>query len=838
LDAIEERLAHEKQLKDKEDQEIKIRQEKQVELAKDNQASKKGSESVEYSNRQDKQKQEDSLDKKKYQEGIRKETKRLRIETETDYITAVDFFNEKKYKEAKNKFETVEERIHNYKSTNSYLRKVNKLLNIAEIEENQKNKRLLEEQIRLKAEDDKIKEAHKKWIETQKNGNVDTTKSNVIKPPIGNEIKSVTSIPDQKEKQEEQEARLLSDLADKSSKLYREISNISDDKNTIPAKAKLAKVDTILNNLKREQENTLKRVREEEERHHQKELKNKETLRTEEAQRDYENAMDFLKAKKFDEAKRMFLEIESIKPNFKNVRRYLINIDADQRKVQEEAIAEKVLEEQKKWQEQQSQKRIVENQERKKRIAKKQEQLSDIAQKANGINDEILKLTKERNYLKAKEKFDELESTMIELKKMKDSIEADKDDAKLALSQDIEHGKTNREIQEVLREKRLQNKQNNNISIIKERQKLDDQGVAQFRNNEVKKQNEVILNQAIELYNAKKINEAKIIFEELASKGDQRAKVYLKRINKNKNQNGIYRLKESVEHERSDYLAERLHRQKIEKEIEAREAEHQKKLYKDLERQKKQLFEQQQEEKRRIETLKLQENQRRVLEKNKRAVELRSQKEDKEYHFRKIQPVSTKTENLSSVVTESTTQTNNFTKVKVPSAENKMVEPVKTISEIQNIEPAKKKENVSENIQKKRDADKAIKEQEKKDIAVKEQQKKLEEEHTAIRQQLESGVNSMYKEAVKLYNSGNYQAAAKRFSDVQDLIPNYKHTAIYIEKIQKQINKFLVKSTPSVLVTPIKSIEPPAITTDPLDKTTKVSRQDQIAKTLDLFDSK
>ena len=69
--------------------------------------------------------------------------------------------------------------------------------------------------------------------------------------------------------------------------------------------------------------------------------------------------------------------------------------------------------------------------------------------------------------------------------------------------------------------------------------------------------------------------------------------------------------------------------------------------------------------------------------------------------------------------------------------------------------------------------------------SLKERQQKLENERQAIRQQLESGVETMYAEALKLYKSGNYQAAATRFSDIQDLIPNYKNTDQYLKALKE-----------------------------------------------------
>ncbi len=49
-----------------------------------------------------------------------------------------------------------------------------------------------------------------------------------------------------------------------------------------------------------------------------------------------------------------------------------------------------------------------------------------------------------------------------------------------------------------------------------------------------------------------------------------------------------------------------------------------------------------------------------------------------------------------------------------------------------------------------------------------------------IRKQLEDGVEAMYQEAVRLYNQGQYPAAAEKFKDVEDIIPGYKRAGQYM----------------------------------------------------------
>ncbi len=100
------------------------------------------------------------------------------------------------------------------------------------------------------------------------------------------------------------------------------------------------------------------------------------------------------------------------------------------------------------------------------------------------------------------------------------------------------------------------------------------------------------------------------------------------------------------------------------------------------------------------------------------------------------------------------------------------------------------------------------------------QQAQLEAQRAAVRKQLEDGVESMYQEALSLYKQGDFSAAADKFKDVQDILPDYKRSAQYMDAArQKSLDAHAV------------------IIPQPPSTATPVSRDNSVSKALDLFDS-
>jgi tetratricopeptide (TPR) repeat protein len=102
-----------------------------------------------------------------------------------------------------------------------------------------------------------------------------------------------------------------------------------------------------------------------------------------------------------------------------------------------------------------------------------------------------------------------------------------------------------------------------------------------------------------------------------------------------------------------------------------------------------------------------------------------------------------------------------------------------------------------------------------------ERQSQLEAQREIVRKQLEDGVEAMYQDALRLYQQGEYTAAADRFKDVEDIIPDYKHAGQYMDEAR----------TKSLIA------KPQAVATDPsTPASSSVSHQDNVSKALDLFD--
>ena len=82
------------------------------------------------------------------------------------------------------------------------------------------------------------------------------------------------------------------------------------------------------------------------------------------------------------------------------------------------------------------------------------------------------------------------------------------------------------------------------------------------------------------------------------------------------------------------------------------------------------------------------------------------------------------------------------------------------------------------------------------------------------------GVDVMYQEGMRLYKAGDYESAANKFQDVEDVLPDYKKTHDLMTKARQQIR------TP--VAVPSKR---PSSSASP-----SPSREEAIKKSLDLFD--
>jgi multidrug efflux pump subunit AcrA (membrane-fusion protein) len=152
----------------------------------------------------------------------------------------------------------------------------------------------------------------------------------------------------------------------------------------------------------------------------------------------------------------------------------------------------------------------------------------------------------------------------------------------------------------------------------------------------------------------------------------------------------------------------------------------------------------------------------------------------------------------------------------------------------------------------------------------------LEAQRQAVRKQLEDGVETMYEEAVRLYDQGQYITAAGRFKDVLDIMPSYKQAERYMNQARSKALSAVSNvhpayvPVPEPVPAPVPFVAPaPAITPTPakpvpiaapapasnlapaddasqgsvtvgpvtIESSTPVSRQEQVSKALDLFDT-
>lgn len=291
----------------------------------------------------------------------------LREQADVAYGEAMRLYKDKKYKKAKEKFQEVEWVMPDYKATDKYLKRIDKDIEREQKQIDQENARALERQrwqevVTKGKMGEQKKKADRQQLEDQakflyqpavalfnkKRMDEAWEKFNEIEKIIPN-YKSTHSYMDrilkdhpekakQLKEQEIQETQLLTDLVTRSARLYGQISELANDKNTVVAKKKLAKVEEVLNNLKQEKERTLKQIHEGEERKQQKEQAKIKALeeqqrREKQAQRQQQltdiaqkaadindeilklvQAKDYTRAKaKFDELERTMADLRSVK---------------------------------------------------------------------------------------------------------------------------------------------------------------------------------------------------------------------------------------------------------------------------------------------------------------------------------------------------------------------------------------------------------------------------------------------------------------------------------------------------------------------------------------------
>jgi TolA-binding protein len=302
---------------------------------------------------------------------------KLVSKAEPIYTEALALYEAKKFDESLKNFQSVEDMLPNYKSTRPYLKRVNQQIKKVE------QQRYKEEQIK--------------------------------------------------------QAETINILAKQANSLFLKIQQLSDDSATSSAKKKFAMVDRLFANLSKEQAKLLADILEEE-----KKLQLEEVAYEQEVQKSefanmidpiYNEAVRLYQARQYDEAKAKFLEAQSKLADYRSSSRYLALIDK-----QNQLLSEVMNDRENRIKDYQV--KADENAKQAAKMAlqaKEQTMIKDLVAQAESINDEIVSLSKDRNFDAIKAKFAELEKIVDNLLMIKGTA-AQRDQAERAArkSQDAE----------------------------------------------------------------------------------------------------------------------------------------------------------------------------------------------------------------------------------------------------------------------------------------------------------------------------------------------------------------------------------------------------------------
>lgn len=269
------------------------------------------------------------------------------------YVQALTLFEEKNFQESLKQFEMVESILPNYKSTRPYIKRVNH----------------------------QIKKAEQERYKTEQMA----------------------------------QAEIINVLAKQASVLYQKISQLAGDRSMSVAQKKFAMVDKLFANLSREQARLLLEIAEEEEK-----LRLEEIAYEQEVQRSefvntidpiYQEAVRLYQTKQYDAAKAKFLEAQSTIADYRSSKRYLSLIDKQNQLLQETMKAREAQISEYQGKAEQNAEMAAQMQIK----AQESSMIRELVASAERINDEIVALSKERNFEAIKEKFAELEKIVDNL---------------------------------------------------------------------------------------------------------------------------------------------------------------------------------------------------------------------------------------------------------------------------------------------------------------------------------------------------------------------------------------------------------------------------------------
>ncbi len=786
--------------------------------------------------------EEEKARKEKAEAEARQQQRKLEAETEALYSEGMDLFNQKDYAEAKAKFLEADKKIASYKKVQDYIRRCDERRNQAETMLAQQQAKAKEKAI--------LDEVHQKIAQAEAKAVAKTASAEPSASTATSEVRL-------SKEEEFKQAKEIAALAQKSSELFRKIRELADDRRIAPVKKKMAQVDEVLNKLKSQKEDLLRQIRMEEERVRQEEIRRKQQEAADLALGTYDEAIVLLRNKKFDEAKVKFQAVEKAIPNFKGVRRYLSNIDQDRANAEREAVLERTRSEEIQFKELQEKEKAAaearrqEEQERRAKLQEAQEkEIDSLVEKASLINDDILVSSKQSDFQAAKAQLGELEKILDSLQDLRKTMQTQEQEEERRQKSEALKTKAQEEEKSALLERQNTRRRlaaaaatasdpamQRALKVAKRQQVIDVDKTHEFKQRDVARSQKDMYREAVTLYDRKKYTAAKVMFNQLASEGDQGARAYLRKIDRlmDKREAAVM---VAAEKQRSEFLADQMRQQRLAKILREKELIHQRGLTRALEKQRQVAEDAQQRGQVRKEALKLKDKEnapRRSEEKTpSQFIKLRPQgapkgaptgaDKGKEKDLEKDQaPVPSKEEEREAQVEYSNkrkefleAQYNKEQKEKEQVAQQEQAQQRKVQEEKRRQELKAQQEQFI--AQKK---EKALREKE-----AREKQKELDAQAQAIRQKLLKGAEDMYREGVRLFKTRNFSAAARKFQDIEDILPNYKKTRFYIDKAHRQA----VEHVP-----PPQKAAPPKIAPPAPAKHSK--RDETILQTLDVFDT-
>jgi len=670
------------------------------------------------------------------------------------------------------------------------------------------------------------------------------------------QIKANVSLEDQQKQVQE-----IAALAEKSEQLYRQVAEMSNDRSTAQMKRKMAKVNEILNSLKKAKERLLRHMQEEQWKEKQEESKSKQEERRAEADKMYHDGVEYLRSHDYASAKIKFLELENIIPDYKATRRYLNRIENEQEQAGVEAVTGNEKLESAHLgllQNKENTAEFLRNQQDQEKQQKQEQQqqasLKDFAQKASDINDDIIRLSQNQDYEGMKAKFTELENTVTALTTLKDEMANEKDrharDQQLALESADQrakmHSAQEREDREIHAYYRAEPLKEYRPVLSNQPSDAD-----HYKHREIMQEQNMLFNEGVDRYEHKKYTQAKLLFGELADQNDRRAESWLKKVDRAITRE-LLRSQEGEERERTAFIADQLKAQRQLIIIQERERRRQKKLTEELERQKRLYEDDRLLQLRKEETLKVQERERQRQEEKRLKLEKESEKQQESLRFHKIVPAVPKAVVAPVPPVAGTAMTPQQIKAQVDFSnkrkaflDKKYMEDQKEQVRQKRIEEKQLEKKHREEFlrQQKLEREEKIKQEaimreeakNRRDIQRQERQRQaqLEAQREAVRRELENGVEAMYQEALGLYKKGDFMAAADKFKDVQDILPGYKKSGQLMDDArQKSMNVPPHEGTASDSseeITDVPASHPAVVVSQP-------THEDDVSKALDIFD--